>query len=347
MYFYIKLVSIIILLLLSGFFSSSETAFFSLSKVRLRRRKIRKGSGFKYIINLLKTPNTFLTTVLIGNEIVNISISVVAAALVYSLTKDIISNQFLPFFCMAVTVPVLLLFGEIIPKTIAVKYPEKIACLNSYPLYLFSRAIVPLRHVLNSAAKIFIRLFVKDPTKQPLDSITIDEGIFKSMVDIGSREGTIEPGERNLIHKAFHLDDISISDIMIPRDRIVAVPLDISEESLMETIETKKFSRYPVFKKSVDQITGFVHAKDLLRLKSSAYRKKSQTIKSILRKPTFVAEGRNALSVLIQFQKNKNHIGIVTNGQGKTVGMVTLEDILEELFGEIIDETDREGKSNA
>ncbi|HDH86893.1 MAG: HlyC/CorC family transporter [Deltaproteobacteria bacterium] len=347
MYFYIKLVSIIILLLLSGFFSSSETAFFSLSKVRLHRRKIRKGSRFKYIINLLKAPSTFLTTVLIGNEIVNICISVVAAALVYSLTKDIISNQFLPFFSMAVTVPVLLLFGEIIPKTIAVKFPEKIACFNSYPLYLFSRAIVPLRHVLNSAAKVFIRLFVKDPTKQPLDSATIDEGIFKSMVDIGSKEGTIEPGERDLIHKAFHLDDISISDIMIPRDRIAAVPQDISEESLMEIIETKKFSRYPVFKKSIDHITGFVHAKDLLRLKGSASRKKFPTIKSILRKPTFISEGRNALSVLIQFQKNKSHIGIVTNSHGKTVGMVTLEDILEELFGEIMDETDREGKNNA
>jgi len=347
MYIYIKLVSIIILLLLSGFFSSSETAFFSLSKVRLRRRKIRKGSSFKYIINLLKTPNTFLTTVLIGNEIVNICISVVAAALVYSLTKDIINNRFLPFFSMAVTVPVLLLFGEILPKTIAVKYPETIARFNSYPLFAFSRAIVPVRYVLNSAAKIFIRLFVKDPTKQPLDSITIDEGIFKTMVDIGSREGTIEPGERDLIHKAFHLDDISISDIMIPRDRIVALPLDISEETLMEIIETKKFSRYPVFKKSIDYITGFVHAKDLLRLKSSVYGKKVQTIKPILRKPTFVAEGRNALSVFLQFQKNKSHIGIVTNSQGKTVGMVTLEDILEELFGEIMDETDREGKNNA
>ena len=347
MYFYIKLVAIITLLLLSGFFSSSETAFFSLSKVRLRRRKIRKGSRFKYIVNLLKAPSTFLTTVLIGNEIVNICISVVAAALVYSLTKDIISNQFLPFFSMAVTVPVLLLFGEIIPKTIAVKFPEKIARFNSYPLYFFSRAIVPVRRVLNFAAKVFIRVFVKDPTKQPLDSVTIDEGIFKSMVDIGSREGTIEPGERDLIHKAFHLDDISISDIMIPRDRIVAVPLEISEEAFMTIIETKKFSRYPVFVKSVDHITGFVHAKDLLRLKSAVYRKKILTIKSILRKPTFVFEDRNALSVLLQFQKNKSHIGIVTDSQRKTVGMVTLEDILEELFGEIIDETDREGKNNA
>jgi len=94
------------------------------------------------------------------------------------------------------------------------------------------------------------------------------------MVDIGSREGTIEPGERDLIHKAFHLDDISISDIMIPRDRIIAVPLEISEEAFMAIIETKKFSRYPVFEKSLDQITGFVHAKDLLRLKSAVYRKK-------------------------------------------------------------------------
>ena len=345
MYTYIKILAILLLLCLSGFFSSSETAFFSLSKVRLRRRRIRKDSSFKYIGSLLRAPSTFLATVLIGNEIVNISISVVAAALFYSLASGIISDRFLPFCSMVVTVPVLLLLGEIIPKTIAVKFPEKIASSNAYPLHLFSTAISPLRHSLNSAAKVFIGLFVKDPTKQPLDSVNIDEGIFRSMVDIGSREGTVQPDERDLIHRAFLLDDITISDIMVPREEIVAVPLDISEDGLMEVIETRKFSRYPVYRKSLDEITGFVHAKDLLRLKGSQG-KKRLTIKSILRKPTLLLESRNALSVFVQFQKNKSHIGIVVDSQGKTVGMVTLEDILEELFGEIIDETDREGKNS-
>jgi putative hemolysin len=344
--YYTKLVAIIILLLLSGFFSSSEISFFSLNRIRLRRRKIRKASGYKYIVNLLKAPSTFLTTVLVGNEIVNISISVVVAGLVYSLAKDIVGGRFLPFISMALTVPLLLLFGEIIPKTIAIKFPERIALLNSYPLYLFSTTIAPVRHALNSAAKVFIGLFVKDPTKQPLDSITIDEEIFRSMVDVGSREGTIEPGERELIHRALHLDDLYVSSIMTPRDRIVAVPIDISEEAFMEIIETDKFSRYPVYKKDIDHIVGFVHAKDLLRLRSSARRKKLLTMKSTLRKPTFVHEGRNALSVLLQFQQNKTHIGIVVDSQGTTVGVVTLEDILEELFGEIMDETDIEGKED-
>lgn len=346
MHYYTKLLAIFILLLLSGFFSSSEISFFSLSRVRLRRRKIRKASGYKHVVNLLKTPSTFLTTVLVGNEIVNISISVVVAGLVYSLAKDIMGGRFLPFFSMAVTVPVILLFGDIIPKTIGIKFPERIALLNSYPLYLFSRAIAPVRHALNSAAKVFIGLFVKDPTKQPLDSVTIDEEIFRSMVDVGSREGTIEPGERELIHRALHLDDIYVSSIMTPRDRIVAVPVDTSEEAFMQIIERDKFSRYPVYKKDIDHIAGFVHAKDLLRLRSLARGKKRLTIKSILRKPTFVHEGRNALSVLLQFQQNKTHIGIVVDDQGKTVGMVTLQDILEELFGEIMDKTDIEHKNN-
>jgi putative hemolysin len=346
MHYYIKLSAIIVLLAFSGFFSSSETAFFSLSKVRLRRRKVRKATGFKHMVSLLKAPSTFLTTVLIGNEIVNISISVVAAALFFSITEDIISDRYLPFCSMAVTVPVLLLVGEIIPKTIAVKYPERIALSNSHLLHLFSIAIAPVRHVLNSAAKVFISLFVKDPTKQPLDSVTIDEGIFRSMVDIGSREGTIEPDERDLIHRAFHLDDIPISSIMVPREDIAAVPQDIDDHALMELIETKKFSRYPVYEKSLDRIVGFVHAKELLRLKGPAQRKKPLTVKSILRNPTFVSETRNALSVFLQFQKRKTHIGIVVDDQGNTVGMVTLEDILEELFGEIMDETDREGKKN-
>jgi len=346
MYYSLKLLTVIALLVLSGFFSSSETSFFSLSKVRLRRRKIRKGSRFKYIVTLLKSPSAFLATVLIGNEIVNISISVVVAALVYSVLKDIMSDHFLPFISMAITVPALLLFGEIIPKTIAIKFPEKIALFNSYPLYLFYRVISPVRHLLNLAAKLFIKFFVKDPTKQSLDSVNIDEGIFRSMVDAGSREGTIEPGERDLIHRTFRLDDIYISDIIIPRDQIVAVPADIDEESLKELIETKKFSRYPVYEKNIDNIIGFVHAKDLLRLKTSPNGKKYLTIRSILRKPTFIHESRNVLSVLLQFQKSKTHIGIVTNGQGKTAGIVTLEDILEELFGEIMDETDIEDKDN-
>jgi putative hemolysin len=346
MHYYTKLVAIIVLLLLSGFFASSEISFFSLSRVRLRRRKIRKGSGYRYIVNLLKSPSTFLTTVLVGNEIVNISISVVVAGLVYSLARDIMGGGLLPFLSTAVTVPLILLFGDIIPKTIAIKFPERIALFNAYPLYLFSTAIAPVRHALNSAAKVFIGLFVKDPTKQPLDSVTIDEEIFRSMVDIGSREGTIEPGERELIHRALHLDDIYISRIMTPRDRIVAVPIDIGEEAFMEIIESGKLSRYPVYKKDIDHIAGFVHAKDLLRLRSHARRKKTRTIKSALRRPTFVHEGRNALSVLLQFQQNKTHIGIVVDSQGRTVGMVTLEDILEELFGEITDETDIEGKEN-
>jgi len=270
----------------------------------------------------------------------------VAAALVYSLAKDIMSDRFLPFCSMVVTVPVLLLFGDIIPKTIGIKFSEKIALFNSYPLYLFSTVIAPLRYVLNSAAKVFISPFVKDPTKQPLDSVNIDEDIFRSMVDVGSREGTVEPSERDLIHRAFHLDDIYISHIMIPRDSIVAVPPDISEEAFMEVIEREKFSRYPVYEKSIDKITGFVHAKDLLRVKSTVHSKRPLTIKSIQRKPTFVHESRNALSVLLQFQKNKTHIGIVADNQGKTVGMVTLDDILEELFGEIKDETDVEDESN-
>jgi CBS domain containing-hemolysin-like protein len=345
--YYLRIVAIIILLLFSAFFSSSETAFFSLNRVRLRRRKIQKKSGFKNVMDLLKTPSTFLTTVLIGNEIVNISISVAVATLVYSLVQDMTDQRFLPFCSMAVTVPVLLLFGEILPKTVAVKFPEKIALFNAYPLRVFSIAITPLRHILNSAAKVFIRLFVRNLKKQPLDTVNIDESIFRSMIDIGSKEGTIEPHERDLIHRTFHLDDILISQIMISKDSIVAVPLDVEEQSLMQLIQTKRFSRYPVYEGTIDQIVGFVHAKDLLRLRISAKSEEQLIITPLLRKPTFVLENRNVLSVLLQFQRNKTHIGIVVDVQGKTTGLVTLEDILEELVGEIKDETDMEDESDA
>jgi CBS domain containing-hemolysin-like protein len=342
----LKLAVIIVLLVFSGFFSSSETAFFSLNKVKLRRSNLRKALWFKYVLSLLKVPGTFLATVLIGNEIVNISISVLSAGLIYSLAKDIISARALPFCSLVVTLPALLLFGEIIPKTLAVKFPEKIARFNSYPLFLFSKAIAPLRYILNSVANIFIGLFIKDLSKHPGDSGHIDEDIFKSMVDMGSRNGTIEPDERDLIHRTFRLDDIKIFQIMTRREDIVALPMNKSEEDFMKIIETEKFSRYPVYEKSIDRITGFVHAKDLLRLRNNDLRKKDQTIRSIIRTPTIVLENRNALSVLLQFQKNNRHIGIVTDSAGKTVGIITMEDILEELFGDIKDETDIEDDIN-
>ena len=283
---------------------------------------------------------------LIGNEIVNISISVVIAALVYSVAKDIVSDRLLPFCALAATVPVLLLFGEILPKTIAIKFSEKIALLNAYPLSLFSTAIAPLRHLLNSVSKVFIRLFVKDLTRHSAATVDIDEDIFRSMVDIGSKEGTVEPGERDLINRAFRLDDIRISHIMTSRDNVVAVPMDIREEDFIKLIEKHKFSRYPVYKEDIDTIAGFVHAKDLLRLRNIKRGKRHLTIQSIMRKPTFIFENRNSLSVLLQFQKDQSHMGVIVDNRRKTIGIVTMEDILEELFGEILDETDIEVERN-
>jgi len=165
-------------------------------------------------------------------------------------------------------------------------------------------------------------------------------------VDIGSREGSIEPGERDLIHRVFRLDDIRVSHVLTPRENIVALPVDCSEEDSIRVIETKKFSRYPVFEGTIDRCCGFVHAKDLLRLRNPSWRSKDNSIRSILRKPTTVLENRNALSVFLQFQKSKSHIAIVTDSMGRTVGVVTMEDILEELFGEIRDETDMEDKGD-
>lgn len=339
---YIKLLALIVLLLVSAFFSSSEVAFFSLSRVKLRRRQLRQTKNFHYVFSLLKAPSRFLATVLIGNELVNISLSVVAAALVYSLARDLCSHKLLAFISMVLTVPVLLLFGEIIPKTVAVNFPEKIARINAYPLHLFSRMIAPLRFALNGVAQVFITLFVKDPTKHPVDAVNIDEDIFKSMVDSGSKEGTIGPCERDLIHRTFRLDDITVSNIMTPRARILAVPAQISEKEFVTVIEADKYSRYPVYDETIDTIIGFVHVKDLFRLQGMSAGNVPFSIKRIMRTPTYIDVDRNALSVFLQFQKNKTHLGIVVDHNGKTAGLVSLEDILEELVGEIRDETDME-----
>ncbi len=339
-----KLTAILCLLLLSGFFSSSEVAFFSLSKIRLKRRKIKKSLGFKYILLLLKDPVKFLTTVLIGNELVNISISVLIAAIVYSITNQHINSTVISICSIVITVPILLLFGEIIPKTIAVKFPENIAKINSFVLYIFSIIITPVQYFLNKITKVFVNIFVRDPSQHAVNASDLDEDTFKSMVDIGSRHGTIEPSERDLIHRVFHLDDIEISRIMTSKEEIISLADSCTEDKLLKIIKEEKHSRYPVYNKTIDNIIGFVHAKDLLRISPE---KKGGSIRSLLRKPAFVSSDNNALSVFLLLKKNKTHIAMVNDNNGKTTGIVTMEDILEELFGEINDETDMEDKTDA
>ncbi len=337
---YIKIIIFFTLLILSGFFSSSEVSFFSLNKVMLRRKKLRNSPKFKYIVNLLKTPASFLKTVLIGNEFINSAISVVSASICYSLlhNSSVIDDKLLPIVAVSITLPMLLLFGEILPKTIAVKFPEKVSFFNSYPLYMFSKIITPARFILGKISMVFISLFVKDISKQPSGALKIDEDTFKSIVDISSRDGTIEQDERDLIHRVFQLDDIDISKIMTKRENISALPKTCSIEEIFKVIKEEKFSRYPVFDGTIDNIIGFIHVKDLLKIKD----RKKVTMKAILRRVVFVEKGRNAFSVFFQFQRNKNHLGIIVDDQEKTLGLVTLEDILEELFGEIMDETDVE-----
>lgn len=337
---YIKIVIFFILLLFSGFFSSSEVSFFSLNKVMLKRKKLRNSPKFKYIVDLLKTPASFLKTVLIGNELINSALSVVSASICYAFlsSSTMIDDRWLPVVAVSITLPMLLIFGEILPKTLAVKFPEKVSFLNSYPLYLFSKTVTPARFLLGKVSMFFIGFFVKDISKQPAGALKIDEDTFKSIVDISSRDGTIEQEERDLIHRVFHLDDIDISKIMTKRERISALPKTCSVEEIFRVITEEKFSRYPVFDGTIDNIIGFVHVKDLLKIKD----RKKFTMKSILRRVVFVEQERNAFSVFFQFQRNKNHLGIVIDDQEKTVGLVSLEDILEELFGEIMDETDVE-----
>ena len=332
-----KLFAILCLLLLSGFFSSSEVAFFSLSKTKLKRRKLKKSPGFKYVYFLLKDPVKFLTTVLIGNELVNISISVLTAAIVYSILNPYIGSTSLSLCSIIITVPALLLFGEIIPKTIAVQFPENVARINSFVLYLFSILITPIQYVLNNTAKIFVTLFVRDPSLHEMSTADIDEDTFKSMVDMGSRHGNIEPSERDLIHRVFRLDDIEISRIMTPEDKIIKLADSCTENKFLDIIKNEKHSRYPVYSKTVDNIIGFIHAKDLLRIQP---KNPDFSIRSLIRKPALVYADNNALSVFLLLKKNKIHIAVVKDRNEKTAGIITMEDILEELFGEIMDETD-------
>jgi putative hemolysin len=175
-----------------------------------------------------------------------------------------------------------------------------------------------------------------------MSTADIDEDTFKSMVDMGSRHGNIEPSERDLIHRVFRLDDIEISRIMTPEDKIITLADSCTENKFLDIIKNEKHSRYPVYSKTVDNIIGFIHAKDLLRIKP---KNPDFSIRSLIRKPALVYADNNALSVFLLLKKNKIHIAVVKDRNEKTAGIITMEDILEELFGEIMDETDMEDEN--
>ena len=313
----------VILIILSGFFSSSETALFSLDKARLRTLVKQKVRGAKILAYLRKNPRRLIITILIGNNIVNIAASVLATTIgiKYFGSKGV-------GIAFGLTTFLILLFGEILPKSMAASRPTAISLSVGGPLKIIGWVLWPIIFLFEKAAKIV----------GPGEKHQITEEEIRAIAEMGVEAGTIEKKEEEIIEKAFRFTDITADDVMTPRTKMFRLNGELTLEDAIGAIRQAPYSRIPVFEKVPENITGILYAKDILNY---PFEKLSQIyVRDIVKEPYFIPEQKPVDDLLKEFQGRAAHIAIVVNEYGEVVGLVTLEDLIEELLGEIIDEKD-------
>ncbi|MEA3416797.1 MAG: hemolysin family protein [Thermodesulfobacteriota bacterium] len=328
----IKICIIFFLLIFSGFFSGSETALFSLSLMQRERIRRSKNKKAAVIDRLLMHPKQLIITILMGNDLVNIAASVVATYLFIS-----ILGEHGKWAAIVILTPLTLLFAEVIPKTFSVAHNERVAPFVSGPLYLFSKLITPLRWIFNESANLIIKFSGFEKQKPPS---AIMEDDFRDMVDLSHRGGELKKMEKELIHNVFEFSDTHLFEAMTPVEKMFCLTEDMDIDTILKHIKKTPFSRIPVCKETADKITGILYVKDLLKVKSKKISGQTKLLPKICRKPFFIPETKMVDELFYILKQKHTHIAICLNDQGMVSGLVTMEDLLEELFGEIYDEHD-------
>ena len=317
------------LMLLSAFFSGSETALFSLSA--LDREALRQDGESRTMDRLLDHPRRVLASVLFGNELVNITLSTLCAALVLQAVPG------KPWLNLLVATPLLLLAGEVLPKSFALRFSRRAAVLVSRPLAAWAWLITPLRVVLTILADRVVRLLGGG-----MDSGgSLQEAELRQIIDEGRQIGSIGEMEKELIEAVFEFSDIPVSKIATPRPDIIAVPLTIPFPKLVELLRENKLSRLPVYQGRRDNVIGVLLAKDLLRYKG-ARSPGPRELKALLLEPYFVPTSKQASELLRELQLARSHLALVVDEHGSIDGVVTMDDLLGELVGDLLDEHDEE-----
>ncbi len=321
------------LVCLSAFFSGSETAMFSIGKVARARLEESERKADALILDLLSRPRDLLITVLFGNEITNIGRSIVSAGITARLLAPEPSLVQQSLLSAAIVVPILLIVGEVTPKTVAAQRPEWLARLLVRPLYLFGLAVRPARFLLRKLTGAIVRTL--GGRAQDTSDDAIEEAEFRTLIDVGVREGVVDPEERTLIHNVLDFGDLRVADVMRPVDKVFcfseATPIDEAISLAAERLH----SRIPVWRGRPEQIIGMVHAKDLLAIRWGVAPPKS--LRGLLRRPIFTLPQRSCTDLLEEFRRMRIHMAIVVDEFGRMVGICTMEDLLEELFGPITD----------
>ena len=324
----IQIVIIIILLMLSAFFSSAETAFTTINRIHIRSLVEDGNKRAKIVADLLENSGKLLSAVLIGNTIVNISASAIVTTFVinsFGIAATGIATGILTLL--------VLIFGEIAPKTAATIHAEKIALSYAKSISFVMFVLTPIIFIINKLSKYALKFFGIDSSKKK-KLMTEDE--LRTIVTVGHEDGIIESEERRIINNLFDFGDSQAKDIMIPRIDMTLASVDSTYDEILEIFRSEKYTRIPIYEDTVDNVIGIINVKDLLLFDT----RDAFNIRGILREPYFTYEYKNTSELLAELRKTSNNITIVIDEYGSTVGMITLEDLLEEIVGEIRDEYD-------
>ncbi|MBQ6618000.1 MAG: HlyC/CorC family transporter [Phascolarctobacterium sp.] len=317
---------IIFCVLFSGYFSATETAFSSLNRIRVKNLAEKGDKKAKLVLDLLENFDSLLSTILIGNNIVNIACASVATLLFVRL----LGEEQGPSVATLVITIVVLVFGEVTPKSIAKENPEKFAMFAAPFLNLLMIILTPFNFLFIQWKKLVSRIFHTETEH----SITEEE--LLTIVEEAEQEGRIDEQESSLIRSAIEFSEQEAIDILTPRIDIVGVPYDATKEEIAAVFTDTNYSRLPVYKETMDHIVGIIYQKDFYNVVYD----KGGNIESIIRPALYITESKKIGELLQELQHKKSHIAIVLDEYGGTTGIVTLEDILEELVGEIWDEHD-------
>lgn len=333
---YIGIFLFLILAALSAFFSGSEASFFSLSKEMIERLKEGSSRASRRIVRLLEKPRFLLITILIGNMLSNVAAVTIAAFL----TADVTANlnfpiKFVIIIQVAVVALILLIFSELIPKIFAVKNSFKFATIASIPLQIIGFFVYPIVIILDNFPTLISGLMTTRVKEHLLSKEELN-----TLLEVSEEKGALEEDEKEMIHSIFEFSKTTVKEIMVPRIDMVCVEKGTPLNELIDIIKTKGHTRIPLYDDKVDNILGIIHAKELLPFINDPSQKVD--LVSFARTALFVPESKLIDELLKDFQIEKQHMAIVVDEYGGTAGLITLENVIEEIVGEIQDEYDRE-----
>ena len=344
-----QLIVLVILILLNAYFAASEIAFISLNDAKIEKQAKEGNKKAKQIEKMLKEPSKFLATIQIGITLAGFLSSAFASETFADMLAPVL-NSWIPAVSIGVwkSISIIiitiilsfftLVFGELVPKRLAMKHYEKISFATIGVIRAISIITAPFVKLLTVVTNAISRIFGVGENEEE----TVTEEEIKMMVNQGEEKGTIEESEKELINNVFEFNDITVSEIMRHRKDIFAVDMRISNEELLDELsqEEYRYSRIPVYDETIDEIKGIIYVKDILK----NIKKKNFKVKNLIKEAYFVSQNRLINEVFKELQKNKMQIAIVVDEYGGTAGLVTMEDILEELVGDIYDEYDEEEK---